>query len=193
MQCWLREAVSIYLVISAATCLADEATSASSSSNSNTSSTSKPQVPETAHVHFTVQKPEIVGSYLSSQRLGTGPYKIQDDGSYFASSDFKEIGKGTPSNLLTYCIEGKLTSVERLGLTLVVSNPAAKKQAHSALIKATSALAQSALGRALPRVIRNALDEGKSGQWKNGDAVYKVHTQDHTGTATGYSISVILE
>lgn len=190
MQCWLRESVSICLVISAATCLADEATSAS---GSNSSSASTPQLPVPAQVHFTVQKPEIVGSYLSSQRLGTGPYKIQDDGSYFASSDFKVIGRGTPSNQLTYCIEGKLTSVERLGLTLVVSNPAAKKEAHAALIKATSNLAHSALGRPLPRVVRNALDEGKSGQWKNGDAVYKVHTQDHAGTATGYSISVILE
>lgn len=139
-----------------------------------------------------VTSPSEACSLLSGSSLPGGTWRDQEDGAWGCSSDYLEIGAGSPlPNNLAYYVDGGVVSPTQVKLVLNYNKPKSKDAATKALLSASSTLSQKALGVKLPAGITKAIASSQPATSQAGSGVIDVLREDWP-SGKGYEIHVVM-
>lgn len=169
---------TLFLVLSLAGC------------DGNSSSEQKGQRPSTDS-SLAITSPAEVCALLDSDGLATRGWKVYGGNEYGCTSDYKDIGSGSPLvNHLAYYVDGDRNSVTQAALVLSVHNKSQAASGHSALLSSSEELGIKLATVKLPQPIKDAITEGKPITAKEGKTTIVVERDDWP-TSKGYEIHVI--
>lgn len=138
-----------------------------------------------------VTSPSQACSLLSSSSLPGGTWHDQEDGTWGCSSDYLEIGSGSLPNNLAYYVDGGVVSPVQVKLVLNYNKPKSRDAATKALLSASNALSQKALGVKLPAPIVKAVTAGQAATSDAGSGVIDVLREDWPN-GKGYEVHVVM-
>ena len=139
-----------------------------------------------------VTSPSQACSLLSGSSLPGGTWRDQEDGTWGCSSDYLDIGSGSPlPNNLAYYVDGGVVSPTQVKLVLNYNKPKSKDAATKALRSASSVLSQKTLGAKLPAIITKAITSGKPATSEAGSGVIDVLREDWPN-GKGYEVHVVM-
>ncbi|KAB0504730.1 DUF6030 family protein [Pseudomonas moorei] len=140
---------------------------------------------------LTVTSPSQACSLLTSSSLPGGTWRDQEDGTWGCSSDYLEIGSGSPPNNLAYYVDGGVVSPVQVKLVLNYNKPKSRDAATKALLWASNALSEKALGVKLPASISKAITSGQPATSDAGSGVIDVLREDWPN-GKGYEVHVVM-
>lgn len=140
-----------------------------------------------------VSSPSQACSLLSGSSLPGGVWRDQEDGTWGCSSDYLDIGSGSPlPNNIAYYVDGSVISPKQVKLVLNYNKPESKETATKSLLAASSILSQKALGAKLPPAIVKAITSGKPATSKAGYGEIDVLREDWPN-GKGYEVHVVMK
>jgi len=171
---------TLFLVLSLAGC------------DGNSSSEQKGQQPP-AEASLAIASPDAVCFLLDSHGLATGGWKQVHGDKFGCSSNYKEIGSGSPLvNDLAYYVDGDRNSVTQAMLVLNVNDKSQATSGHSALLASAGELSIKLAAVKLPQTIKDAITGGKPMTAKEGQTTIEVERDDWP-TGKGYELHVIFK
>ena len=140
-----------------------------------------------------IKSPSQACELLSEVNLATRGWINEYDESYGCSSDYKEIGSGSPlANNLAYYVEGNIDSVFQVYLTLNINDKKSAGLAQKELITVSQLLCQRTTGSKLPQKLIDAIRKGKNESQKLGNATIEIERQNWP-TGRGYEVKLIIK
>ncbi len=144
-----------------------------------------------ANAELLINSPVQVCDILVTQGLSTRGWI--DNYGYGCSSNYKEIGIGSPlANNIAYYADGNANSVNQAKLVLNVNNKSQQKKAISELINSSGLLSKKLAGEELPQNLTKSIKKGKQATAVVGKTTIEV-TRDEWPSGNGYEIHVIFK
>jgi len=127
---------------------------------------------------------------LQEVGLPTSDWKSEYDQEYGCSSNYKQLGAGSPlANNLAFYVEGNSSSVLQVYLMLNVNDKVTASTAHQELIKSAKVLSLKETGQQLPQKLIDAIKNGSNVSQKIGNATVEI-VRKVWPTGKGYEIKV---
>lgn len=142
---------------------------------------------------LTDQNPTAVCAWLDGSGLIGREWSNSEDGTSGCSSDYKEIGEGSPlPNNLAFYAEGVSETVNEVRLVVNYNQPRSSKSATRELVAASEILAKQALGLPLPKRVVEAISAGKPIIASVGSGSVEVSRMSWP-TGRGYEVHVLMK
>jgi Family of unknown function (DUF6030) len=149
-----------------------------------------PPVPPAADFRFA--SVDVVCGYLRDHGHKTGTWKELFPGDYFACSPYKEFGKGARTSATAYYVDGTKTAVKKAYVSLNINSAGDAKEGAEELARVGAVLVSKATGQELPKEAKQAITDGKKGEWEVGGAKVKLVRDDYP-TGNGYKLTLSVE
>lgn len=101
--------------------------------------------------------PSVACTYMQSEGLITGEWRVSSPDEAGCSSPAKDIGGGTPPNNLAYLANGDAAEAYTLRLALNVNQPQAPAMALQLLLQASHSLSVKLTGKRMPSQLSKAI------------------------------------
>lgn len=138
-----------------------------------------------------ITSPTQVCEALASQGLNSRGWN--DNYGYECSSNYKEIGTGSPlANNIAYYAEGDADHVTQAKLVLNINNKSQKKTAISELINSSETLSKLLTGKNMPKKLEKSIKEGKRTSVIIEKTTIEV-TRNDWPSGSGYEIHVLFK
>lgn len=147
----------------------------------------------TVSADLLIKAPSQACILLNEVNLDTRGWINEYEESYGCSSDYKEIGTGSPlPNNLAYYVEGNTDSVFQVYLNLNINDKTSTGLAQKELITASESLCLKETGKKLPQLLIDAIKKGKNASQKVGGATVETERRNWP-TGKGYDVKLIIK